>query len=822
MKNQKIYFLLFLLLYFFNTKITAQTYKIEGIVIDSVTNQPLPFVNIIYNKNKEGFISNIDGGFDIENAEKVDFLQFSYLGYENKFLGKKILERNKKLVVKLKPKVFDIDEITVFAKENPAHRIIKKVVENSNLNKPENLEFYSYTAYNKSVFTFNLDEALQEAEEKKQNIDSILLDSSYIKARKIIDSLYFFMMESISERKFKKPDKLNEKIIASKVSGLKNTSFFMLATQIQSLSFYDEMITIANSRYVNPISKGSTNRYFFNIEDTTFTERGDSIFIISYKPKRGKNFEGLEGVLSINTFNYAIQNVIAKPIDNEGFISAEIHQKYELIDNKYWFPSELNTKMILLNLVAQAGSLPLKMNWLSKSYIYNIKINEEIDKKEFSLAQLEIDKNANNKDSIFWNANRHQLLDKKENNTYHLIDSIGKNENLDLKVKLMQNLGKGYFPISVIDLNLSQLISTNPFEKFRLGVGFKTNDKISSHFSLAFYSAYGFGDKEWKYGSELNLKLYKKRDLNLAFSYKNDLIESGGYSFAEKLNQNSTEVYRKYLIKDMTYEQNYTIKLHFLATKKLQINLSAQKLKNTISKENTYLFSPTSLSSIPNYSFAETNLQLRYAPKEQKAYIDNEYVALENYTSPIFLVNVIKSYPLYGGNFDYFKTEAKLNLSFLTKALGKTNLQFTTAKIWGDAPYFKLYNGHESYSNFSIEAANSFTTMRMGEFLSSEFFTVYFRQDFGSLLLKTSKFKPKIVLVNNFTIGKLSNANFHSNISFKTLEKGYFESGIIANNLIQQFKIIGYGFGVFYRYGYYKFEKTRDNFAFRFSITFDL
>ncbi len=822
MKYKKKNFFLFFALIFNYSSFFAQEYKIEGIVIDSVTNQTLPFVNIVYNKNKEGFISNIDGKFELENPNNVDFLQFSYLGYENKLLSKKTIENSKRIIVKLKPKAFDIDEVIVYAKENSAHRIIKKVVENRDLNNPEKLDFYSYTAYNKTILTFNIEEALKDAQEKKQNIDSIMLDSSYIKARKIIDSLYFFMMESVSERKFKNPDKISEKIIASRVSGLRNSSFFTLATQLQSLSFYDEMITIADSRYINPISKGSTNRYFFNIEDTTFSQTGDSIFIISYKPKRGKNFEGLEGVLSINTNNYAIQNVIAKPIDSEGFISAEIHQQYELIDNKYWFPSELNTKMILLNLVAQAGGLPMKMHWLSKSYLYNIKINEEISKKEFSLAQLEIAPNATRKDSVFWNQNRHQQLDNKENNTYHIFDSIGEKENLDAKVKLMQTLTKGYFPISIIDLNLNQLISTNSFEKFRLGVGFKTNDKISSVFSVFLYSAYGFGDKNWKYGGGTNLNLYRKRDVNFTFSYQNDVIESGGYYFAENQSFNTTESYRKYLLKDMVYEQKYVAKLHFLASKKLNVNLISEKIDYTLPISNQYKFLSPDFTLAPSYSFFETSLKMRFAPKEQKAYIDNQYLSIDNNSSPIFLVNVIKSYPIYGGNFDFLKTEAKLNLSFLTKAFGKTSLQFTAGKVWGEAPYFKLYNGHESFSKFSIESANSFATMRMGEFLSSEFFSVYFRQDFGSLLLKTSKFKPEILFVNNFTIGKLLNEDNHTNISFKTLEKGYFETGILANSLLKQFNIIGYGLGVFYRYGYYKFEKKQDNFAFRFSITFDL
>ena len=61
----------------------------------------------------------------------------------------------------------------------------------------------------------------------------------------------------------------------------------------------------------------------------------------------------------------------------------------------------------------------------------------------------------------------------------------------------------------------------------------------------------------------------------------------------------------------------------------------------------------------------------------------------------------------------------------------------------------------------------------------------------------------------------------HYNIEFKTLEKGYYESGVLFNNMLNQL-FIGYGLGVFYRYGPYSLEKTIDNFAFKFTINFKL
>ena len=55
----------------------------------------------------------------------------------------------------------------------------------------------------------------------------------------------------------------------------------------------------------------------------------------------------------------------------------------------------------------------------------------------------------------------------------------------------------------------------------------------------------------------------------------------------------------------------------------------------------------------------------------------------------------------------------------------------------------------------------------------------------------------------------------------KTMEKGYFESGLVVKGLLN-LPLVKVGGGVFYRYGAYSLPKTIDNFAFKYSITFDL
>ena len=82
-------------------------------------------------------------------------------------------------------------------------------------------------------------------------------------------------------------------------------------------------------------------------------------------------------------------------------------------------------------------------------------------------------------------------------------------------------------------------------------------------------------------------------------------------------------------------------------------------------------------------------------------------------------------------------------------------------------------------------------------------------------------FKPELVLVTNIGWGDMKRAENYPNKNFKTMEKGYFESGVVVKGLLNVLWV-KVGAGVFYRYGPYAFDNVWDNFAWKWSATFDL
>lgn len=82
--------------------------QVKGIVKDSLTGQPIPYVNIAVQNENLGTTSEENGTFKIHISEKSRNLVFSALGYE-----KKVVKISNAAVVNLKPAMVQLDEIVI-------------------------------------------------------------------------------------------------------------------------------------------------------------------------------------------------------------------------------------------------------------------------------------------------------------------------------------------------------------------------------------------------------------------------------------------------------------------------------------------------------------------------------------------------------------------------------------------------------------------------------------------------------------------------------------------------------------------------------------
>ncbi|RLD53937.1 MAG: hypothetical protein DRJ05_15580, partial [Bacteroidetes bacterium] len=774
MKMRSISIILFYFLFLISA--SGQGFGVSGKVLDATNGKPLPFVNIVINDSHLGGTTDIDGKFSFRSGKEINSLQLSYVGYEA--FVYKVGEKENGIVIRLKETKYDLPEFVVLPGINPAHRIINNCIENRKINDPEKLSAFSYSSYDKMIFTFDLDSLPMSA-------DTLEMDTTE-NFREFLEKRHLFMMETVSERKFMAPDKNNEKVIATKIAGLKNPIFLFLLSQIQSTSFYKERISISDKNYINPISPGSTKKYLFLLQDTLYTETGDSIFIISYRPRINTKFDGLKGLISINTFHWGIQNVIAEPAGKEKGIGMKIEQMYELIDGEQWFPVQLNTEVIFNNIMINDSTIMLgtgggdkekddgvdstaivadssKMEYMSltfgrgKSYIRDIQLNPDFKNRDFSYLSVDVDPEASHRDDDFWKGHRIDSLDSKEIETYIFIDSISKEANLERQVKTFEALMTGKIPWGHIDIDMNRLFRYNSYEGFAPGLGLHTNDRISQTFKVGGYFRYGFKDKKWKYGADADVVIHRNSDLKLSLAYMDDVTETGGVSFFDEDERlMNPDYFRDMFVLKMDKTEMAKVDLGFRTIKWMQLNVGFSKSHKETTDDYRYSLNSEQVNVYFNqFDFTEVSLGFRYAFREK--FIRNMMKKVSLGTKyPILWFQYTRGLKgVLDGDFDYNRYDLKIEKSFYTRYLGKTSLKLAMGYVDADIPHTNLYYGNASFRSFTLFAPNSFATMRMNEFLSNKYASLYFTHDFGKLLTGGERFQPELAITTNVGFGWL-------------------------------------------------------------------
>ncbi|MGB0422735.1 MAG: DUF5686 family protein [Flavobacteriales bacterium] len=759
--------------------------QISGTVKDSKSDQKLAFVTVVVKGQQRGTSTDIDGYFRI-NASVGDVLMLSYVGYKTEEFEIKSLDD---LNLTMSPKSIEIKEAVVLAGENPAHRIIQKVIDNKKQNAPEGEFAFSYDAYSKLVFTALIDSALQNDPSKIQE-----LDSGDIEMIDFLKNQHLFLMESISERQFLPPDRSTEKIKASKVTGLSDPDFALLASQLQSFNFYNKEIQLLGNSFYSPTSKGAINKYVYTLEDTTYLEQ-DTVFIIAYQPRKGKNVKSLEGLLYINTSTYALQSVIAQPNQALDGFNIEIKQLFERVNNDRWFPKQLNSLITFTSVELEAFNVV----GIGRTYISNVQIDPPIKKRDIGYLAVSMDPNATNQPDSLWDIFRADKFDSKDSTTYVFMDSVSKAENFDLKYKMLQALMSGKIPIKKFNIDLGKLMAFNSYEGFRLGLGIETSNRLSPKFKLAAYGAYGFKDKAWKYGSEASYWFKKSADARITWEGSVDVMERGRQDFLGQ---------RSFLQPDYVYEF-FTKKMDQKASSKVSIGsklplwleIRGAFVMNQWKSTDDYLWITeanenfTLRSDLTEEALGE--LKLRWSYNEKVIETRNRRIVFES-KYPVVQVTYEQGLPQVWGDLDYSRVSMQIDQVFRTAAFGTINLRMLAGKIEGDAPAFRQFNIRSSGINGSIVAPYSMETIEPQQASSSEYVMFSFRHNFKDLLLSTKRFKPGLTLVHNAVWG-VKPIGQHENYASLDLQQGHLEAGAELSNIIR-FNTSAFGVGAFFNY----------------------
>lgn len=816
-------FLLFNLITIISGK--AQT-ALNGKVVDAKTEKPLAFVNLLADETKRGAISDIDGKFSLKITGDEKSLVVTYVGYQPIKLSIDSLLRLNKIVIKLNSKGYELNEVIIKAGENPAFRIIKAVSENKQKNSPEALNSYRYTTYNKFVFkldTTNLNIRNEKKREKelsrvekenskpkkqKSNETSAESDSLREDLTAIMAEQHIFITETVSEKKFLKPIS-NERIIATRTSGVRNSLFSLLSSQLQSFSFYNDYFELLEIRYLNPIAPGSLWRYNYRLEDSTYQGK-DTIYQISFAPRNNKAFKGLKGTIYINTDGYAIQNVIAEPADQDEELALIFEQQYEKV-GKNWFPTQLNTEMLFKSIDIEGFSIKA----VGHTYLTNIKINPEFSKKDIDLNGVEIVETDLEVAKIILDKERTVALDQLELNTYRILDSLGEKHNFTRKLAILDMLTHGYIGVGFLNIELRELFRYNDYERARVGLSLSTNNKLSKLFSVGAYGAYGFGDRSFKYGGHTKVFFNKRQSVYWQFKYQNDLLEIGQTSFMPSVGLINPDNIRQLYATQFDRMETFRTSLHINNIKYLQTEFalfqSERNIANRRNEEFINEISDSDIGSRNNLTIVGYNLKLRYAYGEKSIRSSRGIISVGT-KFPVFHLNIEQGLPNFlNSNQAYLKVELKAEKSFTIRHLGRLNIQLNAAKINNAVPENLLYYAGGTFQKpWVVFAPRSFQTFWPTDILMNEFYTIDIAHNFGRIV-PSNLFPIELLLINKMMWGNLSSSDIKQVYNPRN---GIYEAGLAFDNIIRS-NFSGLGVGVFHRYGPTLTGFGKENFAVR-------
>lgn len=794
-------FLLAAFLFLLAGSSAAQTTIVRGKIVDAISREPLPFVNIIFKGTSVGGATDIEGNYAISTEQKADSIIVSYVGY-NKITRAIKPGVSQEINIGLRQGV-ELVTVVVKAGENPAHRILRKIIAHKDNNDREKLDAYEYEVYNKVEFDLNnLSEDFKNRKLLKPF--SFIFDNIDSSNAKEKPYLPIFMTEALSDFYYRKnPKTRNEVIKASKVAGVENASVSQfMGDMYQNVNIYDNTILVFGKNFISPISDNALLFYKFYLIDSVVID-GHKCYQLQFKPRRKQELAFTGNLWAADT-SFAIKQIEMSIADdaNINFInSTAIVQTYTQIDSTWMMQKE--------RLVIDFNPFPIEQKKKSMMGIYGrktadyskFKINQPKESKFYSLTDnLKVQDDAFKKDDAYWLEHRHDTLSKNENQIYKMVDTLQTLPVYRNWIDVLTIFVTGYKVAGNFEYGpYFNMFSTNEIEGNRFRFGGRTSNKFSRWYELSGYAAYGTRDEKFKYSLGIRAFLDKKPRTMVGMYYKNDNEILGqsqnGFTTDNILAsvfritplRNLTNVKQIYAYIDREWFTGFSTKLSFYNREMMPLGNFRYEYQKT----------PAAIGTKESITTSEIRLLARLAYNEK--YVDGEFTRTSLGTHyPILQVQYtlgIKN--LFHSDYDYHKLTVNVDDRIRINPIGYFDYILEYGKVWNPLPYplLELHGGNETYI-YDIYAYNG---MNYYEFVSDEYVSATISHHFEGLFLNRiplmRKLKWREVIGAKGVIGKVSQEN-RQLLNFPDhlydLHRGpYYEASAGIENIFKVFRIDG-------------------------------
>jgi hypothetical protein len=741
---------------------------IYGSVTDVLTSKPVPFANVLFKGSSVGTISDTLGNFVLETNRRFDSLQISLIGYRTQRLAV-VHGVTEEIDIQMEPSSYELTEVLVRPGENPAFKILRKVIASKPKNTPERLDAYEYQVYHRVQFDLN-----NFTEKIKKNLFLRPFDYMWDNTDTTetgINYLPMLLTESSEEHFYRKEPRSKKEV----VKGRRTFKFFQapkIMEFVQDMyvdpNIYENYVVILDRSFPSPINDYYKRNYNFLLDSGIHIINGHPCHHIFFKPK-GKSDVAFTGDMYIDTTHFAVvQTDLEFSVEaNINFVrNYWIQQQYAFVDGTQWFLSKsrvIGDFTVIENDKDMTGFFGKKT-----TEIRNIKINQPRDAAYYStIDPIVIQDSAYVRDEDFWNEARQDTFTVEQQNLVKMIDRMNRDPKWKALVGGLKLLADGWFPFRQIDIgNVFTFYSWNPYEESRVKFGFRTNDKFSDQVKLSGYLAYGIGDNRFKGGGEAAFvfpgKLRKRWVLGTR--YRNDLFQQGRSQNMLPLDHVLTSLIRISGAERRTVQESYSAYMERQWFTGLSTRISVFRDAYSPLQQDFRLRSGSDTISVKNFSTGGVKFNLRFGFGE-----DELPATFDQVDGPFFF----RKYPMVSlevavgikdflnSEFNYQHYKLKLEYQLRANKAGYLNILAEGGIINGHVPYQLLHVPDGNPLVFNDD--HGFNLMNYMEFVSDKYVSLQLEHHFNGLLFNlipgVRKAKLRSLLIGKLYYGTLTNDN---------------------------------------------------------------
>jgi hypothetical protein len=789
---------------------------VTGRVIEKGTKEAIPFASVAFKGTTVGTTTDFEGNFKIHTAKQVDSLVASFMGYKSVVVKIKP-HTTQHITIQLEENVQLMNEAVIRVKVNPALRIVNQAVANRKINDFSLLKSYEYDCYNKTDVSMNNISDKLKKNKLLQPLKQLFDTTNQMKNEDGISILPIFISETKSKYYYHaNPSKTKEVLMANNIMGfgINEGSYIvdMLGTSLLQFNFNENWMRFLGKDFISPISSNCHNYYYYTLRDSIDID-GIKCYEIKLQLKRESDL-GFLGTIWIADSTFAIRRILVEisPNANLNFIARlKIQQEQLPTITGHWIPTKTRAIVELSRFTENTSGFVAKMYRANS----NIIVNQPKPDNFFDVA-VERQNEDITKDTNYWNNNRPEKYTATEQHMYKMIDSVKNLPIVHTYTEIIQLITEGYYRTPKVDFGpYGFLLNYNQVEGFRTRIGFKTNQFFSRNWYYRGYVAYGFDDKQWKYGLGVETILSHKKWSTIGIHYKNDndILGVTDPSSAPMINfgAGNNPVFGALNMASPLTRINRTVDYRLVYLKQLNrdftIRLSAQ---NTYFKplgnfKFAYLIDENKPASNGNisetFTYTAATVDLRFAYKEVLMSKGNNRIRVKLAKAPVATLSYTRGFKgIANGNFNFDKIQLNLNQHITTGILGNADFSITAGKIFGRLPYpiLEVMRGNTTI----IGADNNFNLMNLYEFVADEYAHFWYVQHFEGLFFNRIPLLKKLKLRNYAVIkgayGIINEANKNMLPTTNTYGVNYLPINEFKSNI--PYAEVGYGVENLFRF----------------------